>query len=76
MFFGCTYYPWKGLDALPVLKYLVLINPMVYVSEGMRGALTPALPHMGLSVVIAALSLITIGVFALGLKAFERRAIL
>jgi len=76
MFFGCTYYPWKGLDAVPVLKYLVLINPMVYVAEGMRGALTPALPHMSLGAVIGALTLLTLGVFALGLRAFERRAIM
>ena len=46
MFFGCAYYPWRGLDAVPVMKYLVLINPLVYVAEGMRGALTPEVPHM------------------------------
>ena len=31
IFFGCAYYPWRGLDAVPVMKYIVLINPMVYV---------------------------------------------
>ena len=46
IFFGCAYYPWQGLSVLPVLKYLVLINPLVYVAEGMRGAITPSLPHM------------------------------
>ncbi len=35
-FFGWAYYPWRGLDVVPVLKYLVLVNPMVYVAEGMR----------------------------------------
>ena len=48
IFFGCTYYPWRGLDVVPVAKYAVLINPLVYVSEGMRGALTPEVPHMPL----------------------------
>ena len=42
LFFGCAYYPWRGLDVVPVMKYVVLVNPMVYVAEGMRGALTPA----------------------------------
>ena len=49
LFFGCAYYPWRGLDVVPVMKYVVLVNPMVYVSEGMRGALTPAVPHMPLA---------------------------
>src|ERR1044071_6503816 len=55
IFFGCAYYPWKALAAVPVVQVLVLVNPLVYVSEGMRGVLTPALPHMHLVVVAAAL---------------------
>ena len=55
LFFGCAYYPWRGLDVVPVMKYLVLVNPMVYVAEGMRGALTPSVPHMPLAVVGVAL---------------------
>jgi ABC-2 type transport system permease protein len=75
IFFGCAYYPWQGLDAVPLLKYLVLINPLVYVAEGMRGALTPELPHMSLWVVIAALLGITVAFWLLGIRSFERRAI-
>jgi ABC-2 type transport system permease protein len=75
MFFGCVYYPWKGLDALPALKYAVLINPMVYVAEGLRGSLTPALPHMSLAVVLTALLLLSTSFSALGLRTFVRRSI-
>ena len=75
IFFGCAYYPWEGLDAVPLLKYLVLINPLVYVAEGMRGALTPELPHMNLAVVVGALLGITILFWTLGIRSFERRAI-
>src|SRR3954471_2486208 len=39
IFFGCTYYPWSALAAFPILQKLVLINPLVYASEGMRGTL-------------------------------------
>ncbi len=74
IFFGCAYYPWKGLAVAPVLQYAVLVNPLVYVSEGMRGALTPALPHMPLGVVIVALVVICAVCWYLGLKAFVRRA--
>jgi ABC-2 type transport system permease protein len=75
IFFGCAYYPWRGLDAVPVMKYLVLINPMVYVSEGMRGALTPSVPHMSLPIVGVALIVVTAVFWRLGIRAFYKRAI-
>jgi ABC-2 type transport system permease protein len=74
IFFGCAYYPWQGLDAAPVFKYAVLINPLVYVSEGMRAALTPGVPHMPLGFVLLALTVITVAFWIWGLRAFERRA--
>ena len=75
IFFGCAYYPWQGLDAVPVMKYAVLINPLVYVAEGMRGALTPGAPHMNLWVVIVALILITMLFWTLGMRSFMKRAV-
>ena len=39
-----------------MLKYLVLINPLVYVAEGLRGVLTPSVPHMHLGVVVTVLT--------------------
>lgn len=75
LFFGCAYYPWRGLDVVPVMKYAVLVNPMVYVSEGMRGALTPAVPHMPLAVVGAALLIVTTIFWTLGIRSFYKRAI-
>jgi len=75
LFFGCAYYPWRGLDVVPVMKYLVLVNPMVYVAEGMRGALTPAVPHMPLGVVVIALLVISAFFWTLGTRSFFKRAI-
>lgn len=75
LFFGCAYYPWRGLDVIPVMKYLVLINPMVYVAEGMRGALTPAVPHMPLSIVGVALIVISSFFWTIGIRSFYKRAI-
>ena len=48
-FLGAVYYPWKSLTPLPWLKFGVLINPLVYMSEGMRMALTSGIPHMAAS---------------------------
>jgi ABC-2 type transport system permease protein len=75
MFFGCAYYPWRGLDAVPVMKYAVLINPLVYVAEGMRGALTPELPHMPLPVSMGALLVIATLFWLAGYRSFRKRAL-
>lgn len=75
IFFGCAYYPWQGLSAVPVMKYAVLVNPLVYVAEGMRAALTPAAPHMPLRIVIPALVVITAVFWVLGFRSFMRRAV-
>ncbi|NGX46145.1 MAG: hypothetical protein K940chlam2_01329 [Chlamydiae bacterium] len=37
--FGAYFYPWRdALKLSPIIGYATLINPMVYVMEGMRGA--------------------------------------
>ncbi|MFI6520807.1 ABC transporter permease [Spirillospora sp. NPDC050679] len=43
---GCVYYPWAAMDGVRWLQIAVLANPMVYVSEGLRAALTPQIEHM------------------------------
>jgi len=73
--FGCTYYPWAGLRRVPAMQYVVLVDPLVYVSEGMRSALTPSVPHMSLLVIFAALVAICAVFIWLGLRSFRRRAI-
>ena len=73
--FGCAYYPWRSLAVVPVMQAAVLLNPLVYVSEGLRAALTPALPHMPLPLVLAAMAALTLGFGLLGLRAFVRRAV-
>jgi len=75
IFFGCAYYPWRGLDRVPVMKYAVLVNPLVYVAEGMRATLTPTLPHMSPWIAGAALLLITAIFWLTGIRSFEKRAL-
>lgn len=75
IFFGCAYYPWAGLSAVPVVKYAVLINPLVYVAEGMRAALTPQLPHMPLGASVAALIVVIVVFWTAGYRSFQKRAI-
>jgi len=58
-----------------VMKYAVLINPLVYVAEGMRGALTPAAPHMALGAVVGALIVMSSVFWFLGMRSFMKRAL-
>ena len=73
LFFGCTYYPWRGLEAVPWLQKVVLINPLVYASEGLRAALTPQVPHMGLTGIYLGLGLSMLLFLVVGVQAFCRR---
>jgi len=74
MMFGCAYYPWSSLRSFPVLQYAVLINPLVYASEGLRGALTQV-EHIDTFVVIGALAAINALLLVVGLKKFHQKAV-
>ncbi len=73
--FGCAYYPWRGLDKVPAMKYGTLINPLTYIAEGLRAVLVPDKPHMSLAMVLVGLTVITAVFWVLGLRAFMKRAI-
>jgi len=73
-FLGATYYPWARLTPIPWLKWLVLVNPLVYMSEGFRMALTPV-PHMPGPAVYAALVGFVAVLGWLGIDGFKRRVL-
>jgi ABC-2 type transport system permease protein len=75
IFFGCTYYPWGSLHVVSWFQKLVLINPLVYASEGFRSALTPQLPHMPIWGIMAGLIGFSILFTIQGMRQFERRAV-
>ncbi len=73
--FGCTYYPWTSLAKFPVFQKLVLINPLVYASEGLRATLAPQIPHLPMVAVILVLLVMDAVLIATGLHRFYRKAI-
>jgi ABC-2 type transport system permease protein len=75
IFFGCTYYPWSALARFPILQKAVLINPVVYASEGLRGALVPQFPHLSAAVVLGALLSFDVLFLTIGLRQFRKKAI-
>ena len=74
-FLGCVYYPWALLSHVRWLQIVVLVNPIVYMSEGLRTALTPAVPHMPSLAILAGLTVSLVLLGALGMRGFLRRVI-
>ncbi len=74
-FLGAIYYPWSTLSPITWLKWFVLINPLVYMSEGFRVALTSGVPHMPVPAIYGALvgfaSLLT----WVGITGFRKRVL-
>jgi ABC-2 type transport system permease protein len=75
IFFGCTYYPWSALAKFPIMKRLVLINPLVYASEGFRGALVPQFPHLSNPLIVVSLVVFNTILIAFGLRQFRKKAL-
>ena len=75
IFFGCAYYPWSALSNFPILQKVVLANPLVYASEGLRGTLVPQFPHLPVVAVLLALLISDSLLLALGLRQFRRKAV-
>lgn len=78
-FLGGTYYEWTRLAPIEVghwhwLQTIVLVNPLIYVNEGMRAAFTNA-PHMHLYIVYPVVVAFLVVFLGLGLRNFRRRVL-
>jgi ABC-2 type transport system permease protein len=74
-FLGCVYYPWASLAPIPWLQTAVLVNPLVYMTEGLRIALTPDVPHLAPLVTAVMLALLGLALTTLGVRGFIRRVV-
>ena len=78
-FLGGTYYTWTRLAPVTVggwhwLQTIVLINPLIYVNEGMRAAFTNA-PHLHLFVIYPVALAFAVTFLTIGLRNFRRRVL-
>jgi len=78
-FLGGTYYQWTRLspvqlDGVHWLQILVLINPLIYINEGMRAGLTEA-QHMHLYIVYPVLIGFCVVFLGVGLRKFRGRVL-
>jgi ABC-2 type transport system permease protein len=79
VFLGGTYYQWTKLapvsiDGVHWLQILVLVNPLIYVAEGMRAGLTHA-SHMHLYIIYPVLIGFCAVFLGAGLRNFRRRVL-
>jgi ABC-2 type transport system permease protein len=75
LFTGCSQYPWPSLDQIRWFQIVTACNPMTYVSEALRGALVPQVPHIQPWICIVVL-IVSVGVLlTVGLRGFYGRAI-
>ncbi len=74
-FLGAVYYPWAALDAIPWLQIAVLVNPLVYVSEGLRAVLTPEVPAMPSWAIVTVLYGYSAVLLVYALRGFARRTL-
>jgi ABC-2 type transport system permease protein len=78
-FLGGTYYQWTRLAPVKVgtvhwLQIIVLVNPLIYINDGMRAAFTEA-AHMHLYVIYPAIVAFSVLFLTLGLKNFRRKVL-
>ena len=75
LFTGATQYPWPTLSRLEWFKIVTACNPMTYVSEAMRGALVPQVPHIAPWICLVVLVGANTVLIWIGTRGFYRRAI-
>jgi ABC-2 type transport system permease protein len=78
-FLGGTYYQWTRLAPVQVgsvhwLQIIVLINPLIYINDGMRAAFTDA-AHMHLYIIYPAIAAFTVVFLTLGLRNFRHKVL-
>jgi ABC-2 type transport system permease protein len=75
MFTGATQFPWFLLDKLRWFQVVCAINPLTYVSEGMRSILVPGVPHIALWIDLLVLLGAGLVFGTIGIMGFMRRAL-
>ena len=75
LFTGCSQYPWPSLNKLPLVPGGHGDNPMTYVSEGMRAALVPGVPHIAPWICLLVLPAALLVLIGIGSRGFFRRAV-
>jgi ABC-2 type transport system permease protein len=72
---GAVQYPWLTLGDLRWFQVVSALNPLTYVSEGIRGSLVPHVPHLPFWLCVLLASATSTLSALLGIRGFLRRAL-
>jgi ABC-2 type transport system permease protein len=75
LFTGSTQFPFLQIGSLRWFQVICALNPITYVAEGLRGALTPQIPHLPSWLCLVALVFACVLFGAIGIRGFVRRAL-
>jgi len=75
IFTGCSQYPWPSLGHLRWFQVVAALNPLTYVSEGLRGLMVPYVPHIATWACFLVGVIYLVVLMAVGMYGFNRRAL-
>ena len=75
IFTGSSQYPWPSLGHIRWFQVLSALNPMTYVSEGLRGLMAPGVPHIQTWVCFTVAVGSLVALMVVGMIGFNRRAL-
>ncbi|HEV3367137.1 MAG TPA: ABC transporter permease [Acidimicrobiales bacterium] len=75
LFTGSSQYPWPSLTHIRWFQVVSALNPMTYVSEGLRGLMAPDVPHIQTWICFVAAIGSLVALTVVGLIGFLRRAL-
>jgi ABC-2 type transport system permease protein len=75
LFTGSSQYPWPSLSRIEWFQVIAACNPLTYVSEGLRGALVPHVPHIAGWVCVLALVGFFAALLGFAMRSFARRVV-
>lgn len=74
-FTGASQYPWPQLASLRWFQVVTTLNPITYVSEALRGALVPNIPHINSAIALGILLVLAVVSTIVGCRAFVSRVV-
>ncbi len=75
IFTGSSQYPWPSLGHIRWFQVVSALNPMTYVSEGLRGLMVPSVPHIATWVCFVVAVAYLLVLMLIGRYGFNRRAL-
>ena len=75
LFTGSSQYPWPSLGHIRWFQVVSALNPMTYVSEGLRGLMVPSVPHIDTWACFVVAVAYLLVLMLIGMYGFNRRAL-